>query len=457
MSLISVISTALLIAALLASPCELLAQRGAGGGHSGGGAAGGGGLSGGGRATGLSEKDDLKDFHLALALQATSQQIVAYNLMLKSTDAATAELQTFVAVLAKQNSSSEIAGRNAALSQSIATARTLNSKFLEALSEQQKSGLKEIIKKLTKTGSDLAQQNKALDLELRDAKPAAQPIAGSAQSLERALAAFRTEQIGLGEEMSIGMSNSTQDSFALAPVKRPVNFPNHPIAITTSGVITKAAAESGQSTFKLELTEDLSDLQQDITGVLRVELDQSDPCGEHVAIQSATLASHLQASVVVVQLHYERWACLGRQTINELVEGNGTLEVKLTPSVADDGSLHLLPEIGRVDAETRVGDLLRSGSLGEMLRDKITATVLSALRQGGDFKMMLPPAAQGSTTLRHAQFESTGSGRLLVQLEGDIRIPEDKASVLLRELQARSSQASSQDSPQEILRQTPPR
>ena len=206
----------------------------------------------------------------------------------------------------------------------------------------------------------------------------------------------------------------------------------------------------------MELTEDLSGLQQDMTGVLSAELDQSDPCGEQIAIQSATLASRVRASVVTVKLHYERWACVGKRTTNEMVEGNGTLELTLTPVVGEDGSLRLSPEVGRVDAPGLLGDLLRSGSLGESLSDKITAAVLSAVRQGGDFKAMLPPAAQGSTTLRHAQFESTGSGRILVRLEGDIRVGEDKVAALTGELQGRSLQGqerslqerSSQESPQ---------
>ena len=77
------------MAALFVSSCGLLAQRGPG--STGGGSAGGGGLSGGGgRATGLSVKDDLKDYHLALAVQATGQQVVAYRSMMKTTDAADA-------------------------------------------------------------------------------------------------------------------------------------------------------------------------------------------------------------------------------------------------------------------------------------------------------------------------------------------------------------------------------
>ena len=66
--------------------------------HGGGGmAAGGGGISGISRPTGVDEKDSLKDFHQALALQATSQQFAEFQAMVKSTEAAQAELQSFSA------------------------------------------------------------------------------------------------------------------------------------------------------------------------------------------------------------------------------------------------------------------------------------------------------------------------------------------------------------------------
>src|ERR1700722_797644 len=103
------VRAAVLTAALLMLPCGMLGQRGGSGGHVGGGVAGGGGLSGGGKATGLDVKDDLKDFHAALAMQATSQQIIDYNLMVKRTEVAHTELQSLLAAAARENNSAELA------------------------------------------------------------------------------------------------------------------------------------------------------------------------------------------------------------------------------------------------------------------------------------------------------------------------------------------------------------
>jgi hypothetical protein len=456
---ISNLKTLILAATLLVYPCGMMAQHGGGGG-TGGGSAGGGGLSGGGgRATGVSEKDELKDFRQVLAVQATSQQIVQYASMVKISEAARAELRSFQERLDKENSGSQLVGRSATLDQALERARAENKKFLDGLSERQKSGLKEITKKLTKADSDLEQQAKALDQMVADAKAVMQQIAGSAQSLDHALTSFRSQQADLGTEMSIGAAGKGPDSaFAIRPVRNSINFGDQAIAITTSGVISKGVAEAGQNTFKLELTADLSDLQQNITEVLRAQLNKADRCGEQIAIQNASLTPRAPVSLVVVQLHFERWACFGRDTVNEMAEGNGTIEVKLTPAVGDDGTLRLMADIGRVDAEGLVGDSLRSGSLGEAVRDAVAQSVFSAMRQGGDFKVTLPATAQGYATLRHAQFQGTGSGKLMAVLDGEIRVSDEKATALSGELKGRSSaQENKQENKQENLQEAVPR
>lgn len=433
------LGTIILVAALLTHPCGALAQRGGGGGHVGGGTAGGGGLSSVGKPTGVDEKDDLKDFHAALAVQATSQQIVEYAAMMKNTEAASAELKSFLEQFRKENTTADLASRTAAAVQAIETTRAENKKFLDGFSDQQKSGLKEITKRLIKADADLAQQAKVLDVETGNTKAVGQPIAPAAQSLERTLAYFQTQQIGLGEEMSIGVGKKGDDSaFDLPPVKTSVGFADQSIAITTSGVISEGVAAGGRNTFKLELTLDLSDLQQNIAEVLHSQLDKAERCGERIEVQSATLTALRPASVVAVQLHFERWTCLGREA-NEMVEGNAMFAVKLTPSVGEDGVLRLTPEIGRVDAQGLIGELLRSGSPGEMLRDKITDSILSTVRRGSDFNVTLPPAARGNATLHSAQFEGPGSRKLLVVLDGEIRMSNEQVISFTSELKERSS------------------
>ncbi len=419
--------------ALMLSSSMLFAQHG---GHGAGGSVGGGGMSSIGKPTGVDQKDDLKDFHEALAVQATSQQIVEYAAMVKSTAAANTELQSLLEQLQKKDSASALSSRGITLQQAFEKARTENKNFLGGFSGPQKSGLKEIAKKLTKADAELAQRSQELNERVADTKAASEGIASSAQNLDHALSSFQEQQASLGQEMGIVSPDSAGLTFHIAPVRNSINFKSQPITIVTSGMVSQSSAS--QNVFAVTLTEDVFDLQQNITEVLRAQLDKSDRCGERVAIQDAALTPAEPASIVETRLHFERWACLGRDS-NEMAEGDGTLEVKLTPEVDETGTLRLKSSISRVDAEGLLGESLRSGSLGDSLRDKIAAAILSAVHQGGDFKLLLPPAAQGSATLHHARFRSTGAGALTVVLIAEIKVPGDKATSLASELKERSS------------------
>jgi len=452
-SCVSGVTVFVFAAALFAVPSEVLAQRGAGGGRTGG-VENGESLSSIGRATGVDAKDDLKDFHEMLAVQATSEQIAAYAALMKSTAAASAELKTLLGQLDKQSSAPELASQVTNLNQAIEAARTEEKNFLDGFSDRQKIGLKEITRKLLKADADLAQQ--ARELNERTGASGAQ-IASTAQTLDQALNNFQTEQLDLGEEMSIAAGNGERSAFEIPPVRNSIKFAGQSIVVRASGVVSRGIVDNGQSKFQLELTADMSDLQYNFTEVLRAQLDQANRCGEQIAVQNAVLTPREPASLVVVQLHFERWACFGGQA-SEMAEGNGTVEIKLTPAVGDDGALHLTPKIGRVDAEGSLGESLRSGSLGDILRDKVSEAVLSAVRQGGDFKAILPASAQGKVTLRRAEFEGTGAGRLAAVLDGDIRVSNENATALTSELKGRSaSQSAAQSTPQTTAPATVPR
>ena len=429
---------------LLALPYGLLAQHGGGGGHIGGPTAGGGSMTGGGRATGVENKDDLRDFHQIMAVQASSEQKAAFAAMVRTTSIATAELQSFTKQLGKESNAPELANHDKSLAEALEAARTLNKKFIEGFSEPQKSGLKEMIKRLGKADSELAQQARALDQGFEANANTAQ-MTNAAQGLERELANFQRSQLQLGEEMSIQPPSTNQGlAFNLLPATNSVKFGDQTIDILVSGVVSNAATEGTQNNFSVKLTADLWDLQQNITGVLRDELNKTDRCGEQVAIQTATLVPQEPTGLVVAQLHYERWTCsmlLGREASNELTEGNATIEVRLTPGVAEDGTFRLTGEIARINAEGLLGELLRSGTLGETLRDKVTESVLSIIRQGDDFKSSLPSEARNYASLRRARFEGTGSGRLRAVLDGDMVVSNENLTAVSNGLKQRSSPA----------------
>ncbi len=420
----------LLSAMLLMFPFRATGQHGGGG--MGGSLAGGGGLSGGtGIASGLDTKDDLKGFHDALALQATRPQISQLKLMVKSTEVASSEVQAFQERAANENRT-DLAEKAKTLSAAIEQARAQDTAFLEQLSDRQKSGLKETIKKLNRTDSELAQEIKALNAEVTEKKVENPGLAISAENLKTSLASFRDQQLGLGDEMSVPTSNDAEGAIIIPPAKTVVNFDNQPITIVTSGTVSKVALPGTQNTFRIELTANLADLQQNITAVLRTQINHSDPCGEQITLQNAALTPSTPTSVVLAQLHYERWACFGgRGNANEMAEGNGSMEITLTPAVAEDGTLRVSPSISRVDAEGLIGDLLRSGTLGETVRDQVAESVLSAARQGSDYKAFLPAAALGYAKLQQAKFQGIGAGELSVVLDGSMQLPNDKVAATI--------------------------
>jgi len=431
--------------ALLASPGRMLAQRGGGGGGRGmpTGAGAGGSLG-----SGVSDKDDLKDFHQAMAVQATDEQRAAFIKVAQYTRDASDRVKTFRDLLRKVPASSPLPDRATALNQAIEQARASNKNFLASFSSKQKSGLKDIAKKLEKTDSDLDKQVKTLDQIVQTSKSDVEPIASSAASLYKELASFQDEQLALGREMGILLPTGGQDlTFNLPKVTNSIDIAGRTVSIQASGAVSRKSAgtpaENGRDLFSLKLTADLSDVQHNITGILRSALTRSPRCGERIEVQQATLTPLAPASVVVARLHFERWVCPpGQESPMEVAAGDGTIEVKLSPSVGQqsvgqDGGLGLVSEITRVDAERFLRDLLRSGDLGATLREQIAGSVLSALQKGADLKATLPPAAQESATLQKAQFQDAGAGQLNLVFDGQLQLSDEQTQQFAAQLKQR--------------------
>jgi hypothetical protein len=435
---------------LLACPLLATAQR-----HGGGGGSTGGGLSGISRPDGVSEKDSLKDFHDAMAVQATSQQVAAFQGLLKTTEAAQAGLQQFLQALHSENAAPDAAQRDA-LDRSVENTRTWNKTFQQGFSPEQKSGLKEIAKRLAKTDSDLEQYQKKLDQSL-EVKAATPEILAHAESLEKAFSELHNQQLALGREMSIMLASGQDLAFTLPPVRSTVNLGGRTLPVAVSGVLTQIAAQGGQRKFKLELSADLSELQQNIFEILSAQLNTSESCGQRIGIRQAMLTPATPASLLVVRLHFERWICtrsFGQQTSNELAEGDGSVEIKLTAALEPSGTstpatpaptpntFQITAAFSRVNATGMLEEELRSGSLGDELRHQAVQSVLSAARAGSDFKSALPPAVQNSATIQSVRFQDIGVGGLRLVLDGQIEISNEQADQLANQLnQTLSAQA----------------
>lgn len=177
---------------LLLSADALVAQRG---GHNAGA-----GRSSTGASNPAPSNSDMNDFNRAIALQATPEQITKFRQLTRSTQAARKEAQNLIqAQTTNEPDSSRYAGLNDAVEEALNT----NLQFVRSFSAPQQSGLKPVIKKLTKADSDVSKQSKALTQELGRSKIGDQKIASIAEKLDKALTNFQSEQLDIGKEMGI--------------------------------------------------------------------------------------------------------------------------------------------------------------------------------------------------------------------------------------------------------------
>lgn len=162
------------------------------------------------RSTGSGGTGDssLQDFNHALAVQATPDQSSQFQTLAKSTEAARKQAHELLQLAAGANSSADFHRQSAALKDAVEDAQGGNKDFVKSFSKLQKSGLKELAKKLEKTDSEVAKEEKALDQLLGKPTSDGEAIASTADKLEKALAEFQAQQLSLGKQMGIQIPTS---------------------------------------------------------------------------------------------------------------------------------------------------------------------------------------------------------------------------------------------------------
>jgi hypothetical protein len=227
-------------------------------------------------------------------------------------------------------------------------------------------------------------------------------------------------------------------TFRIPPVTSSFTVENQSIEITASGLVSRI----GPDLFQLKLDADLGSLQENITALLRPQVDRSNRCGERISLERASLAPMAAASLLTAYVHYEKWACakaFGKEIVKKLVAGNGVIPVKLTPAI-DGNTVRLDPEVGEIQADGSLGEMLRSGSFGADLRDKISAKLVSTIQKSANPGTTLPPGLESVATLRSVRFAGN-EGRLVLALEGEIRIRTEKIRTLLDQMKSETTHA----------------
>jgi hypothetical protein len=72
-----------------------------------------------------------------------------------------------------------------------------------------------------------------------------------------------------------------------------------------------------------------------------------------------------------------------------------------------------------------------------MIREKIRTAILSAMQKCTNLSATLPPVVQGYVTIQNAEFKDAGSGRLVIVLDGEIRITKEQVQILSKQVKQR--------------------
>ena len=188
---------------------------------------------------------------------------------------------------------------------------------------------------------------------------------------------------------------------------------------------------------RLDVTVDLANFQQNLTPLLRAQLNQSDKCGTRLSVERAFLAPAAPSSVLTANLHVERFACakaFGKEIVKRLVGGNAVVTVNLTPSL-DQNRIILSAKVLKIDADGSLGEVLRSGSLGDSIRQKAGTANESAIQKAANTKSaMLPPSVQDVANLEAVQFADGGTGQLWLNLTGAVSLSPQQLQDLQKRL-----------------------
>jgi hypothetical protein len=385
----------------------------------------------------VSDEAELEAFRLALAAQATPIQVSAYLALVKSTRGVVSTFEDLRVLLENANVSPEMKTKKLAFDESLEKTRSATRVFLESFSDLQNLALKQTTSKLVGADSRLSDRTKALEVRIGNALTQKVELATLCSKVGEALDNLREQQRLLGKAMyAVPDPEEEQPIFTLPASTNSATVGSQTIAVRTSGTILRSPAERLSNGIHLQIVANLGDLQQSMTAILQTLFAQSDPCGERVAIQRSMVSIAPPTADIWVQFHLERRICPGDASKVPLAvfESNGAVNVKITPTIQTDGSLTMLTQTDEVQASGVLADMLRSGDLGAVVRERIKYCVLRALQNGLNLQAMLLPVRPNSGAIETAKFvRDSQSGTLDIAFDGHLRLSDEEVGVLNHE------------------------
>jgi hypothetical protein len=231
-------------------------------------------------------------------------------------------------------------------------------------------------------------------------------------------------------------------TFEIPPVPVGVDVGAQHVAMAVSGELSASPGPpgAGDQTFPLNLRADLGGLQSQLTPLVQQELNRSERCGERISIQSATLTpAPADAADLAVHLHYEKWMCIVAEgdATKKLLGSDGTIHVMVNPvlekSVAGQQAVRLDARIGGIEADGPLGEVLRSGTVGSMVRDKMREALGKVLQRSTDLADVLAPQTRRFVSIQSIAFVDAGFGRLALDMAGRLQVPGESVSTVLEQ------------------------
>ena len=122
--------------------------------------------------------------------------------------------------------------------------------------------------------------------------------------------------------LAFAIQAASNDLLEIPATRLSLTIEHQAVAITTSGTIRRL--NPAEDLYAVAITADLSDFQQNLTALLKPQLDREDKCGDHVNLQNAAIVpsagvpsagvpsagANGGSSLATVQLRYERWGCV---------------------------------------------------------------------------------------------------------------------------------------------------
>ena len=375
-------------------------------------------------------EDELKDFNQVMALQGTPEQSAALVTLTDDLQLAKKQLHAVRPIPGKTFVSQKTSDAVALVDKSIAELRTQTQAFLGSFSPAQKSGLKELAKKIEETDAELGKQVSVLDEVAKYPTPTDQQLGDSTASVDKSLSNVEQDQLVLSRQMGIILPSS-ELTFNVTSTNS-MNFGTTEISIPVSADIARTSSVDGSNIFAEKVVADLSNVQDKIREILRTQIEHAPACGERTQIREAMLVADSPAIRIFTRVHVEHWICPGgRGQPMEVATGEGSLELRLTPSVEKDEKLGLDSQISHVDGDVFARDLL-VGDVGQVFKEKITAAVASCIQKAAQ-SQLLPTSVGPLTNADRPEFRQT-AGRLTLVLNERLQLSDQQTQAFASQM-----------------------